>query len=339
MEALRQAEPDVAFEVFSTVPEWFFADSLGGGFRHHAVRTDVGLAQRTSLREDLAATVRRLGRFLPLDAAAVEVLGGLVRALGCRGVLADISPLGLAVARRAGLPSILVENFTWDFIYDGYLAAEPALAGPATEMRRLFADADRRVRTEPACGDARGDLTVRPVSRKPRRTRQTVRETLGIPATARAVLVTMGGVPWSEAQSSAALARLDTVHFVIPGGAGVFAPADNLTLLPHHGPVYHPDLVGACDAVVGKLGYSTLAEVHRAGVPYAFVSRDGFPESPHLAAFVAREMAGIPLLAAELESSSWVERVDELLHLPLAAPRTEDGAAEVARLVLETVRA
>ena len=35
----------------------------------------------------------------------------------------------------------------------------------------------------------------------------------------------------------------------------------NLILLPHHSVFFHPDLVNASDAVVGKLGYSTLAAV------------------------------------------------------------------------------
>ena len=50
MQAVRTAWPDVVFEVFTLVPEWFFAESLGSGFRHHLLRTDVGLVQRTTLR-------------------------------------------------------------------------------------------------------------------------------------------------------------------------------------------------------------------------------------------------------------------------------------------------
>ena len=42
MQAVRTAWPDVVFEVFTLVPEWFFAESLGSGFRHHLLRTDVG---------------------------------------------------------------------------------------------------------------------------------------------------------------------------------------------------------------------------------------------------------------------------------------------------------
>ena len=42
-----------------------------------------------------------------------ELLNDLARqCAGCRFILADIAPLGIAVAQRTGIPSVLVENFT-----------------------------------------------------------------------------------------------------------------------------------------------------------------------------------------------------------------------------------
>jgi hypothetical protein len=37
----------------------------------------------------------------------------------------------------------------------------------------------------------------------------------------------------------------------------------NLVLLPHHSGFYHPDLVNASDAVIGKVGYSTAGRTDR----------------------------------------------------------------------------
>jgi hypothetical protein len=138
------------------------------------------------------------------------------------------------------------------------------------------------------------------------------------------VLLTMGGVPWRAPQPSQCFSRHPEIRFAIPGGEGIFEPAPNLVLLPHHSSIYHPDLVGACDAVVGKLGYSTVAEVFRAGIPLGYVLRDGFPESPWLASFVAGSMRGLPVTALEVESGTWVERVEELLGLerPVRGPKS-----------------
>ena len=55
--------------------------------------------------------------------------------------------------------------------------------------------------------------------------------------------------------------------------------------LPAQSAFYHPDLIHAADVVVGKLGYSTLAEVWAAGVPFGYVVRPQFPESGPLEAW------------------------------------------------------
>ena len=124
IEALSARRP-VAAHVFTTAAEWFFADSLRVPWTYHAVRTDIGLVQRDALDEDPAATARELDRFLPFDAALVDRLAAELRVLGCAAVLCDIAPLGIAVARAAGLPVALVENFTWDWICLLYTSPSP----------------------------------------------------------------------------------------------------------------------------------------------------------------------------------------------------------------------
>ena len=118
MEALRKKRPRIEFEIFTRVPEWFFEDSLTGPFNYHPLVTDVGLVQETALREDAARTLERLDQFLPFEPILVERLAREVRQLECRCVICDIAPLGIAVAHQAGIPSVLVENFTWDWIYE-----------------------------------------------------------------------------------------------------------------------------------------------------------------------------------------------------------------------------
>ncbi len=168
MQAARAVWPEVVFEVFTLVPEWFFAESLRGGFRHHLLRTDVGLVQRTTLEEDPEATARVLARFVPFDAAAVRLLGDLLRRLGCSAVLADISPLGIAAGTAAALPVVLVENFTWDWIYQAYIESVPGLRKPAELLHQAFELATVRVRCQPVCGGTRTPHTVSPISRPPR---------------------------------------------------------------------------------------------------------------------------------------------------------------------------
>ena len=84
------------------------------------VEVDVGFRQASALVADLDATIDALGRFVPFDDALVTELADRVRSTGCKAVLCDISPLGIAVAERAGVPSLLVESFTWPWLYEPF---------------------------------------------------------------------------------------------------------------------------------------------------------------------------------------------------------------------------
>jgi hypothetical protein len=98
---------------------------------------------------------------------------------------------------------------------------------------------------------------------------------------------------------------------------------------------HHPDLAAAADAVVGKIGYSTLAETCRARIPYGFVPRDGFRESAVLARWLLARGRGVRIGAAAFASGEWVTHVPDLLALGRPPERFRDGAGEAARLILE----
>ena len=84
---------------------------------------------------------------------------------------------------------------------------------------------------------------------------------------------------------------LPVAENVLGGGGGRRGRAGNVWLLPHRSGFFHPDLVQAADAVVGKIGYSTLAETCRARIPYGFVPRAGFRESAVLGRWLIRNFA------------------------------------------------
>jgi len=337
MQAIATLEPGVRFEVFTRVPEWFFADSLVCPFRYHDVITDVGLAQTTALEEDPEATLAQLAGFLPFRTERLELIAGQLADAGCALVVADISPLGIAAARAAGVPSVLIENFTWEWIYEAYTATHPAFAAPLAELARVFAAADLRIQTEPVCRAVPGAAAVPPVSRTPRTPREEVRSRLGIDAGTPAVLLTMGGAPW-EHRSLELLEESPSTVFVVPGAGDRLERRGSLVVLPHRSGFFHPDLVGAADAVVGKLGYSTLAEAYAAGVPFAYVSRRTFRESGPLARFAEERMAGLPLAAEEMDNGSWTRAVPRLTALPRAPEGRENGSAAAARLALGAAR-
>lgn len=334
MEAIRAQQPDACFEIFTHVPIWFFNTSNSGGFHYHDLGTDIGLVQTTAMDEDLPETVRRLNELLPFRPAFVQDLARQVLDLGCAKVLCDIAPLGIAVARQASLPSFLIENFTWDWIYEGYLAAEPRLAGPIELLREAFAKADYHLRTEPACSyETPADLTTNVVSRKPRVPTAVTRQKLGVDEDIPMVMITMGGIltqyPFLER-----LTHAEGMRFLIPGGSDHYENRGSLVLIPHHSDFYHPDLVLASNLVVGKLGYSTLAEAYGTGVPFVFVPRTRFRESIPMSAFARQVMNAVELSEDRFFTGEWLDLLPDLLTRSHQQSSQRNGADEIADFVL-----
>jgi len=317
MGALHDLE-GARFELFATTPRWFFDEAVEGLYTLHPVVTDVGLHQRSALEHDLEATVEALDAFLPFREEQVDALAKRVRAAGARAVLCDISPLGIAVAESAGLPSLLVENFTWPWLYEPYAGRAPGLAAHARRMADWFARATVHIQTEPLCAPDPGtDGVLPPIGRPPRRSRAEVRTELGIPGEAPVVVLTMGGVA-QELPFLERLQELPEIRFLVTGVARTRREG-NLHLFDNRTRLYLPDFLRAADAVVAKLGYSTVAEVWGEGLPMAFVTRDDFRETAPVRRWVEANLAGFEIPGATFAGGEWIERLPELLA------RAEEG--------------
>ncbi|MCP4112597.1 MAG: hypothetical protein GY749_44900 [Desulfobacteraceae bacterium] len=335
MEAIHEIDPLIRFEIFTKVPSWFFRDSISGAFDYHSLLTDIGLVQKTSLHEDIGMTARTLDDFLPFNESLIAEIAGLINRSKCNLVICDIAPMGIAAAREAGIPSMLVENFTWDWIYEGY-AGHDQINKHVSYLRDLFAKADFRIQTEPVCCYQKADLITSPVIRKIRTPREQVRKKLGITDNKKTVMVTMGGTKNSQPLSEVTDRKLrheQDVCFVVPGAADSVEIYDNIVCLPHKSDFFHPDLVNACDAVIGKVGYSTLAEVYQAGVPFGYISRPTFPESDMLVRFIEKNMPGIHIEEAEYQDGSWIDHLEELLSLRHVQRSGINGAGQAAQFI------
>ena len=333
MMALQTIEPGIRFEIFTTVPRVFFEDSIAGPIGYHPVLTDIGLVQKNSLVEDIPETVRRLNDFLPFDPVKIQDLARLVRQLRCRLILCDIAPLGLAVAKAADLPSVLIENFTWDWIYQGYLQYDDGFGEHIPYLRKLFTAADFHIQTEPVCEPQNVDLVTNPVSRPSRTPVAEVRRQLPIPTQAGLVMVTMGGGTWPYNSWVEQLKRQQNIYFIIAGKLDKFEQYQNLIMLPRHSKFFHPDLVNAADAAIGKVGYSTLAEVYQAGIPFGYLARPRFRESLPLTTYLNTHMHGLPLTEAQLGNGEWLSLLPDLLALPHLERRGPNGAEQIAEFI------
>jgi hypothetical protein len=336
MQAISDIDASVEFEIFTTVPSWFFQDSVSATFNCHALLTDIGLVQKTAFQADLNKTIGSLNDFLPFPKLLISEVTATIRTLNCVLIICDISPLGIAVGSKAGIPTVLIENFTWDWLYEQYAAADNRFKRHIDYLRSLFQTADYHIQTEPFCCCSSADLATPPVSRKIKTSADRIRKRLGIPETARMVLITTGGINQRYGFLKA-LKKMPGVQFVMPGAGPRMEIRQNCVILPHRSDFYHPDLVNASDAVVGKVGYSTLAEVYQAGVPFGYVTRSNFRESEPMAAFIAKKMPGLHLKEPDFSSGRWLAKLPDLLNINRVQKPLAGGAEPIGRFIRDRI--
>ncbi|MBF0237426.1 MAG: hypothetical protein HQM12_06960 [SAR324 cluster bacterium] len=330
MTALAEIEPQLEFDIFTLVPEWFFRDFAAFQFNYFPLNTDIGFIQSSAFVEDIPQTLNAIDALIPFRQEQVTDLANLILSRDCRLVLCDIAPLGIQVAETANIPSVLIENFTWDWIYQGYLQEAPELKKSIDYLSGIFSRATHHIQTEPAHSQWKYSLRTNPVSNKPRTAPEQIRNQLGILPDKKWVLISMGGI-LQNIPHVERLTELENIQVVMLCALEEQKRDRNLILYPHHTSIYHPDLVHAADAVIGKVGYSTVAEVYHAGVPFGCVLRPRFPENEILRQFLAQNTPVEFFSPETFESGQWIDRIPALVQRP-KVPRSNiiNGSRQAA---------
>ena len=199
---------------------------MGPPLTVRVVECDVGLIQKDALTIDEAGTADAVRRFLAGWDALVSREARWLRESGARLVLGDIPPLAFAAAADAGVPSIALGNFSWDWIYSHLAARQPTLAEAAAHAARAYARAGLLLRLPFA-----GDLSAFPriedvplVARAPELEKAEARRRLGLDARP-VVLLSFGGVGM-PGLDPAVFGRLDAVPLPSDGAGGRWVRAE-----------------------------------------------------------------------------------------------------------------
>jgi len=120
--------------------------------------------------------------------------------------------------------------------------------------------------------------------------------------------------------------------FVISGSVSKQIREENHLLLPVNAGEFHPDLVSMSDAVLGKVGYSTLAEVYASDVSFIHVKRSSFRESKILEDYIAKYMQGFPITAEEYWSGAGFSLLSEISSTN-TTKTPANGAIQIARWI------
>jgi len=315
--ALLDKHPGLRVDVKTTVAKWLVDTAQLERTTYQRLDVDVGMTQKDSLTIDVADTARRAAEFYrEFDRRAGEEAHAL-RARDTTLVLSDIPPLAHAAAARAGIPSIAVSNFTWDWIYEHYPTFDREAPGVLRQIRDAYALADRALRLPMHGGFAsfRRIVDLPFIARRSTRAREETRRILNVPADRLVVLPSFGayGV---EMPSALAAER---------GDLTVLAPAS--ALAP---PLRYQDLVAAADVVVTKPGYGIVSECIANGTPMLYTSRGDFAEYDVFVAEMPRYLRCRFIPQEDFRLGRWRTHIDALLAQPEPPERLDTNGADVA---------
>ena len=125
-------ELSCAVIIKTTTPAFLFKEGLSRPVQIIAEGFDVGLHQIDNIRFDLEKTKEDVKKILNSAEELIRKEQKYLIDQGCSGIVCDIPFIPLAAAGRAGLPSIGISNFSWDWIYSFYGKGDPEWV-PLTE--------------------------------------------------------------------------------------------------------------------------------------------------------------------------------------------------------------
>ena len=339
MNRLAKRRPDLGIVIRTSTARWLFDRTLQAPFELDPRPCDTGVVQIDSLRPDEKATIEQARDFYATLDERAEAEARFLRDRAVRFVVSDAPPLACAAAARAGVPSVVVSNFTWDWIYEGYAEHLPAAPELIPTIQAAYRQAEAAWRLPMhggfatfqrgrGAGAAKGPelVDVPFVARHATRGRDETRERLDLPSNRRIALPTFGGIGLQE---------LDLDALDLGDGWHVARVADEAI---YEAGLRYEDLVRAVDVVVTKPGYGIISECIANETAVVYTSRGRFAEYEVLVAEMPKYLRCAYLDQESLLAGRWRAALDAALaaRVPSRDPRT-DGAVVIADMICARV--
>jgi hypothetical protein len=345
--AILAARPETRIGVRTAAPRWLFDLTVKGKVSFSTLECDTGVVQVDSLSLDEADSIRRASAFHNdlVTRAASETR--VLRELGAGLIVGDIPPLAFAVGASAGIPSVGLGNFTWDWVYADYprVRLAPSLL-PA--IRGAYAKASMALRL-PMSGGFESFSNVKDIpfiARHATKTREEVCKLLKLPADKPIVLASFGGygLPGLETEPLSKFKKYTVVTTAnLPLGRtrkemptaerkGSFISVNEEAM--YDAGVRYEDLVAASEVVVTKPGYGIVSECIANGSAMLYTSRGHFPEYDVIVEEIPKYLRASFIGQDDLFGGRWEPYLDKLLSQAKPKKKPETNGAEVAADIL-----
>jgi hypothetical protein len=327
--ALMTRRPDARVVVRTAAPRRLFeaiVDLHAPMIDVQVVEADTGIVQIDSLRPDEEDTVRQAARFYATFDRRVAAEADLLRRARADVVIGDIPPLAFAAAAQAGVPSVAVANFTWDWIYSVYPAFDRIAPDVLPAIRSAYRLTTHALRLPLHGGFGPMAAVTRDIpfiARQSSRSRTDTRDALGLTGDRPVVLPSFGA--YGVDLPLERLAHGDRFSVIDPRRD------------PPAGFLYQ-DLVAAADVVVSKPGYGIVSECIANGTALLYTSRGRFAEYDLFVEEMPRVLRCRYIPQEDLRAGRWADPIDELIAQPAPPEHSRiDGAQVAADAILDLV--
>jgi hypothetical protein len=342
--AFGARHPGVRIFIRSAAARWLLERTIRVPFELDPRPCDTGIVQIDSLHLDARQSLIDAADFLATIDARADAEARLLRERDVRLVIVDAPPLGCEAAARAGVPSFVVSNFTWDWIYAEYSELLSLVPQLIPTIQRAYSKAQAGWRLPIHGGfESVGVIADTPfVARHgdPSRSREDVLHALALPDDRPLALVSFGGYG-ANGLALDALDCLATWTVVLTGRAEDRRDRGRVRIIAdadiYDAGVRYADLLRAADAVLTKPGYGIVSECIANDTAMVYTPRGRFAEYPVMVREMPRYLRCAPLDNASLLAGRWRDALDRAVAAPPPAerPRT-DGAAVIAeRMALD----
>ena len=328
---LRERLPDLGLCIQSDVPRAYLETRIAPPFEQQAGFEDFGLYMRDALNIDLERTAQAYAaRHARWDAVVEEQMHVLARWQPDL-VLANVGYVVLEAAARLGIPAFAMSSLNWAGIYRHCFGDRPE--APAVFARMVAAYDSARAFLCPLPSMPMPELSnvqpIGPIARLGRDRREAILQALGAAPEDRLILVAFGGTPL----------RLPIEDWPVVAGVRWLVPAewgvDRADCHPLEAlGMGVTDVIRSCDAVLGKIGYGTVAECLCNGTALLYVPRPDWPEEAALLGAMRTHGRCAPVGRASLQTGIGAGLLDALWAQPVREPLQPTGAVQAAERLL-----
>lgn len=342
--ALGALHPTLPIHVFSQASRWLLERTIRVPVTLHDWAVDTGAVQHDSLLMDIPATLAAAARFEADGDTAAVALARAFRAAGIRVAVCDAPAMPCTAAQHAGVPAIVLANFTWDWIYGDFTADHTGYEDLPARLGQRYAQADAAWRLPMAGGfeTIRVVLDFPWIARRSRRDPAETRRLLGVVDDGRPlVLLSFGG--YGVAGMRLAHHEGAPYRLVVSSGAGHMPdelPGDALHADREHLDALglrYEDLVGACDIVASKPGYGIVSECVANETALLYTDRGRFREYPVMVEQMPRVLRCHYISNDDLATARWDAEVAAILAQPAPRERPLVNGADVAAGMLSAM--